>query len=65
MSTPALLPLPVRVADELVTLAHRAIDQGRPSAPYMDHAEAILNAYEATGDATAEVQRAVAWIGAV
>lgn len=54
---------PLSVANDLITLGHKAIDEGRDPAPYFDHAEAITNAAE-RGDAASEVAAAVEMISA-
>lgn len=65
METMKYTPNPVSVANELITLGDLATDESRDATPYLDHAELILNAYEARGSADAEVAAAVAFIAAV
>lgn len=56
------LPSPVSAANELISLGHRAIDEGRPSDAYFDHARRILDAYEANGSARDALLDAAAWL---
>lgn len=53
---------PLTIANELITLGDRATDERRDSTPYLDRAEALLNA-EGT-DATDLMVEALTWLAA-